>query len=479
MSNLSIAAANGVRVAENIKPKDRDGVIQALRAGVVPRTGIQLVQVGRAGEVNQVVLDVNRIADKGSAVRFIIGDYGSGKTFFLNLARSIAMQSKLVVVHADLSPDRRIHASGGQARSLYAELMRNMATRTKQEGGALASVVERFIMDAQAAAKASDRKVGDVIQERLLPIQELVSGYDFATVIERYWRAFEEGSEIGKAAALRWLRGEYTLKTEARDALGVRSIIDDTSVYDYLKVMSRFVTLAGYSGFLVMLDECVNLFKLVSAQSRNANYEQILRIVNDVLQGSAESLGVYFGGTPEFLMDSRRGLYSYEALRSRLAENSFARNGLIDLSGPVIRLQSLTPEDLYILLSKLRHVFAYGDQGRYLVPDEVFKAFMVHCNQKIGEAYFRTPRNTIKGFLDLLAILEQNPQAQWQDLVNQAEIAPDAPPAGGDIIDDDQPGAPTVAPASGPGEAPAAPKPAPATGLGSASSGDDLADFKL
>ncbi|MFE8874192.1 ATP-binding protein [Acetobacter persici] len=466
MTNLSVAASNGTRTAEKIKPKDRDGVIQALRAGVVPRSGIQLVQVGRAGEVNQVVQDVKRIADGGSAVRFIIGDYGAGKTFFLNLTRSIAMQSKLVVAHADLSPDRRLHASGGQARSLYAELMRNMATRTKQDGGALASVVERFIMETQASAKASGRKIGDVIQEKLLPIQELVSGYDFATVIEYYWRAFEEGSESGKAAALRWLRGEYTLKTEAREALGVRSIIDDASVYDYLKVMSRFVTLAGYSGFLVMLDECVNLFKLVSAQSRNANYEQILRIVNDVLQGSAESLGVYFGGTPEFLMDSRRGLYSYEALRSRLAENSFARNGLVDLSGPVIRLQSLTPEDLYILLGKLRHVFAYGDQDRYLVPDEVFNAFMTHCNQRIGEAYFRTPRNTIKSFLDLLAILEQNPQAQWQGLVDQAEIAPDAPSAGGNIIDDDNKDAPGAAGSS-------------TTSSTQTPPDDDLADFRL
>lgn len=447
MTNLSVAASNGTRTAEKIKPKDRDGVIQALRAGVVPRSGIQLVQVGRAGEVNQVVQDVKRIADGGSAVRFIIGDYGAGKTFFLNLARSIAMQSKLVVAHADLSPDRRLHASGGQARSLYAELMRNMATRTKQDGGALASVVERFIMEAQASARVSDRKIGDVIQERLLPIQELVSGYDFATVIVCYWQAFEEGSEGGKAAALRWLRGEYTLKTEAREALGVRSIIDDASVYDYLKVMSRFVTLAGYSGFMVMLDECVNLFKLVSAQSRNANYEQILRIVNDVLQGSAESLGVYFGGTPEFLMDSRRGLYSYEALRSRLAENSFARNGLVDLSGPVIRLQSLTPEDLYVLLTKLRHVFSAGDQNHYLVPDETFKAFMTHCNQKVGEAYFRTPRNISKAFLDLLAIMEQNPQAQWQELVDHTEIEPDVPTAGGDIVDDDHQGAPTAAPA--------------------------------
>jgi hypothetical protein len=475
MSSLSVATSDGVPVAEKIKPKDRDAVVQALRAGVVPRTGIQLVQVGRAGEVSQVKRDVDRIAANGSAVRFIIGDYGSGKTFFLNLARSIAMQSKLVVVHADLSPDRRIHASSGQARSLYAELMRNMSTRTKQDGGALASVVERFIIDADAAAKASGRSAGDIIRERLRPIQDLVSGYDFATVIERYWRAFGEGNEAGKAAALRWLRGEYTLKTEAREALGVRSIIDDASFYDYLKVMSRFVTLAGYSGFMVMLDECVNLFKLVNAQSRNANYEQILRIVNDVLQGSAEALGIYFGGTPEFLMDSRRGLYSYEALRSRLAENSFARNGLVDLSGPVIRLQSLTQEDLYVLLSKLRHVFAQGEQSRHLVPDEAFKAFMAHCNQKIGEAYFRTPRNTIKAFLDLLAILEQNPGGTtWQALVSQADIAPDAPPAGGDIVDEESS---TNMPSSTSASAHAATQSSSSSGSGSA--GDDMESFKL
>lgn len=473
MTKLTIVASDCEPVPERIKPKERDGIVQALRAGVVPRIGVQHVQVGRAGEIKQVVLDIDRIADQGSAVRFIIGDYGSGKTFFLSLARSIAIQRKLVVVHADLSPDRRIHATGGNARSLYAELIRNMATRTKPDGGALASVVERFIGDAQAAAKALGRPVADLIQERLAPIQDLVSGYDFATAVERYWRAFDEGSETGKVAALRWLRGEYSLKTEAREALGVRSIIDDSTVYDYLKVMGRFVKLAGYAGFLVVLDECVNLFKLVNAQARNANYEQILQIVNDTLQGSTDSIGFCFGGTPEFLMDSRRGLYSYEALRSRLAENAFARNGLVDLSGPVIRLQSLTPEDLLVLLGKLRHVFAHGDPGHYLVPDEAFRAFMVHCNKKVGEAYFRTPRNTIKAFLDLLAILEQNPGTDWRTLVNQVEIAPDAPPAGGDIVDDAPPraGQPAAPPPIAPAAAPVASDGKPV--------GDDLASFRL
>ena len=288
MANLSIVASDGAAVSERIKPKERDGIVNALRAGVVPRAGLQHIRVGRAGEVKELLRDTELVADGGSVVRFIVGDYGSGKTFFLHLARLLAMQRKLVVVHADLSPDRRIHGSGGQARGLYAALIGNMATRGKPDGGALASVVEKFIGDTQAAAKAPGREVGDLIQQRLSPIKEFVSGYDFAAVIEHYWRAFNEGNEAGKAAALRWLRGEYSLKTEAREALGVRSIADDTTIYDYLKVMSRFVRLAGYSGLLAILDECAVLYKLVSAQARNANYEQILRITNDILQGAVE-----------------------------------------------------------------------------------------------------------------------------------------------------------------------------------------------
>lgn len=432
--SLSVVATEGTQ-AERIRPKERDTAINALRTGVVPRVGLRHVQVGRVGEVAQVLRDVERIAGGGSAVRFVIGEYGSGKTFFLNLARSLAMEKKLVVVHADLAPDRRLHATGGQARGLYAELMRNLSTRTKPEGGALASVVERFVTDAEKAARLSGAEVGEVVRERLGPVQDLVSGHDFAAVVVRYWEASQAGDEATKTAALRWLRGEYALKTEARQMLGVRSVIEDSSVHDYLKVMGGFVRLAGYDGFLVVLDEMVNLFKLVHAQARNANYEQILRIVNDMLQGSVEGVGFYFGGTPEFLMDTRRGLYSYEALRSRLAENAFARDGLVDLTGPVLRLQALRPEDVYVLLEKLRHLYAGGDAARHLVPDAALPAFLEHCAKRIGDAYFRTPRNTIKAFLDLLAVLDQNPGADWRALLGQVDIAPDAPSPGGDADD--------------------------------------------
>jgi hypothetical protein len=216
----------------------------------------------------------------------------------------------------------------------------------------------------------------------------------------------EAGDEDLKSAALRWLRGEFSTKTDARKALGVRTIVDDASVYDHLKLMSAFVCEAGYKGLLVGLDEMVNLFKLSSAQARNANYEQILRILNDVLQGSAEHLGFLLGGTPEFLMNTRRGLYSYEALQSRLAENTFARDGLIDLSGPVIRLASLTPEDLFVLLSNIRAIMQGEDDA---LPDASLEAFMAHCSSRIGEAYFRTPRNTVTAFVNMVAVLQQNP----------------------------------------------------------------------
>ena len=416
----------------DLKPRERDAIVQALRAGVVPKLGLRHIQVGRAREIEEMVRDIERIAGGGSAIRFVIGEYGSGKTFFMNLIRLVALEKGLVVMFADLAPDRRIHATGGQARGLYAEMARNLATRTKPDGGALASVVERFVAQAQQDGEALDRSTGDVIRERLAHLEELTGGFDFAAVVRRYWEGHDGGDEELKSAALRWLRGEFATRTDARKALGVRTIVDDASVYDHLKLMSAFVTSAGYKGLLVGLDEMVNLFKLTSAQARNANYEQILRILNDVLQGSAEHLGFIMGGTPEFLMNTRRGLYSYEALQSRLAENSFAREGLVDLSGPVIRLANLTPEDLFVLLSNIRAVMQPGSEA---LPDEALEAFMAHCSERIGEAYFRTPRNTVTAFVNLLAVLAQNPGTLWTDLIDALDIGEDA---GDDMSDIDE-----------------------------------------
>lgn len=408
-----------------IKAKDRDAVIQSLRAGVVPRIGQHLIQVGRVKEIEALIQNIDRIAEGGATFKVVIGEYGAGKTFFLNLIRAIGMEKKLVTMHADLNPDRRLYASGGQARSLYAELTKNMSTRTKPDGGALQGIVEKFIAQAKSEAKSSGRTNEEVIHAHLVELTEMVNGYDFAEVIAAYCKGFDEGNEQLKADAIRWLRGEFSTKTDARAALGVRTIVDDASIYDQIKLLSRFVRLAGYSGLLVCLDELVNLYKLSNTQARNANYEQILRILNDSLQGTVEGLGFILGGTPEFLLDTRRGLYSYAALQSRLAENSFVRSGLVDYSGPVLRLSSLTPEDLYVLMQKIRHVYALGDQQKYGLPDGAIPAFMAHCATRLGDAYFRTPRTTITAFINLLSVLEQNPRIDWKELIGELQIEVD------------------------------------------------------
>jgi bacteriophage exclusion system BrxC/D-like protein len=383
--------------------------------------------------------------------RFVIGEYGSGKTFFLNLIRSVALEKKLVTVQADLTPDRRLQSSSGQARSLYAELMRNISTRSKPDGGAMSSVVERFVAEALRSARESNANPEDVIHDHLQDLSEMTGGYDFANVIAAYWQGHDSGNEQLKSDAVRWLRGEFSTRTDARNALGVRTIIDDASIYDHLKLMARFVRHAGFQGMIVLLDELVNLYKLANPQARNGNYEQILRILNDGLHGISVGLGFLFGGTPEFLLDTRRGLYSYPALQSRLAENAFATKELVDHTGPVLRLSSLSQEDFYVLLTKLRNVFAGGDDSRFLVPDEALTAFMEHCAKRIGEAYFRTPRTTITSFVNLLAVLEQNPQASWRELLDAVEVHKDEGP------DSEE------APASG--EA--------------GQTGDDLANFRL
>lgn len=410
----------------NIRPKDRDALIQALRAGVVPNVGQHLIQVGRSNEIESLLKDLERVAVGGTAFRLIIGEYGSGKTFFLNLIRSIGLEKKLVATSADLNPDRRLHGSGGQARSLYAELAKNLSTKSKPEGGALAGIVEKFIYTAEGDARTRNVGVDVAIHEKLERLSEMVNGYDFAHVIETYWKASRDNNQDLKANAIRWLRGEYTTKTDARNALGVRTFVDDASFYDQLKLMSLFVRLSGFTGLLVCLDEMVNLYKLSSRQARESNYEQILRMLNDTLQGNVEGLGFLLGGTPEFLNDTRRGLFSYSALQSRLAENMFAKSArVIDFNHPVLKLSSLTPEDFFVLLGKIQTVYVYGDEARSLIPEDGQKGFMDHCYQRIGEAYFRTPRTTITSWVNLLSVIEQNPSLDWQQLTGQIEVKKD------------------------------------------------------
>ena len=431
-----------------IKRRERDAILQSLQAGLVPRLGLHLIQVGRKQEVEAMLADLERIEQGGSASRIVVGRFGSGKSFFMNLVRNLALQKRLVVVQADMSMERRLQASGGEARALYSELVRNLAIKNKPDGGALRNLCEGWISTLQyevTQAGGTQEDVKKRIFEDLKSLQDHVGGFEFTEVLAKYYEGYISGNDALQGAALRWLRAEYTTKTEARQDLGVRRIIDDENFYDSLKLLAAFSIKAGHAGVLVNLDEMVVLsHRMPSARSRQSNYESLLTILNDCLQGSVRGLGFMMAGTDECLEDKRRGLYSYEALRSRLAENRLAGDGVVDFSGPVVRLQNLAPEELLVLLQNVRNVHAYGDPTKYIVPDEALVAVLKKASETLGAQYYKTPRDIVRSFVGLLNVLEQNPNRKWQEFLNQdlvkpperplsveEEIAREAPPVAG------------------------------------------------
>ena len=397
----------------------RDSILQSLRTGIAPKLGLEFVHVGRINETASFNTDIERVSNNGAVVRFIIGEYGSGKTFFLNLVRSIALNNGLVTLNADLNQDRRLYGSAGEAQSLYSELISNIATKNKPAGGAIQDIVEAFLNNCTNEAGISE------IMDKLDTIRCMVGGEDFAKVIYQYHLGKLCRRVDWKTDAIKWLRGEYKSKRDAKKDVKINSIINDENYYDHLKLMSEFVRLAGFNGMLICIDEMVNIFRIINPQARNKNYEQIHRILND-LQGGSGGLCFVMSGTPEFHTDRRKGMYSYDQLRSRLPENIFAINGLKDYMGPILFLDNLTQEDLFSLLEKIRDVYHFG--SNFFLSNDALKVFMEHCSKKIGDAYFRTPRTTITAFVGLLDILYQNPDHKWEDILGNIPIVPDISP---------------------------------------------------
>lgn len=407
-------------------------LLNSLSAGVVPRIGLEYVAVGRGEEIKALLLDLEDIAAGGASFRLVVGRYGSGKSFLLQLLRNHAMDRGFVVADADLSPERRLTGSNRQGVATYRELMKNLATKTRPDGGALAAILERWISSIQAQVAqetglaVQEQSFVTAVEQRIMTVVDnmegLVHGFDFATVLASYWRGHRLGQDELKDAALRWLRGEFATKTDARAALGVRVIVDDDSWYDYVKLLARFVTDIGYRGLIVLMDELVNLYKISHSLSRQANYEKLLTMFNDTMQGKAEHLGIVIGGTPQFVEDARRGLYSYEALRSRLAESRFLQDGLRDTTGPILRLQALSHEELFVLLTRLLEVHtAHFDYAHQLTAADL-QAFLQEALNRLGAEDLLTPRELIRDFVTVLNLLRQHPELSFAELVKTVEF---------------------------------------------------------
>ena len=400
-------------------------LMNALKGAVVPRVGLEYITVGRTQEIAAILHDIEMIEEGSASFRFIVGKYGSGKSFLLQTIRNYATAKGFVVVDADLSPERRFAGTKGQGLATYKELIQNLSTKSKPDGGALPLILEKWISGIQATVKSqsdvSEEEFDSLVEKQIYAVasslEGMVNGFEFAKAVVLYWKAYKQDDTALKSNVLRWFRGEYPSRKEAKDDLGINFIVNDETWYDFLKIFAAFLVGAGYKGMLVVIDELVNIFKIPNSITRANNYEKILTMYNDVLQGKASHIGFLMGGTPQCIEDKYKGVFSYEALRSRLAEGHFATADMKDLSAPIIRLQMLSQEEMYILVEKLMNIHAQLYNYSPSLSHEDLLYFLTVEYNRVGAQTHITPREIIRDFIELINILYQNPQKSVSEIL--------------------------------------------------------------
>ncbi len=424
---------------QNVPKRILGTLLSSLSAGVVPRTGAPYIAIGRQQEISALLSDLEAVNDGGAGMRFIIGRYGSGKSFLIQLIRGYALERDFITADADLSPERRLYGTGGSGAATYRELIKNLASKSSPDGGALPKIIARWVdmLKSELVAEGLDPDSSDFavklnarVSDKLRDIEFMVGGFDFARVITEYYRAVQSGDDDKKTACLRWLRGEFSTKTEARGALGfgVSVIIDDDNWYDFIKLWAVLVRFMGYRGLVVFIDECVNLYKINHRVSRENNYEKILSMFNDTLQGRAEGLEIVMGGTPQFMDDTRRGLFSYEALRSRLVDSRYNSDKFNNYLGPVIRLKRLSDDELFALMTRIGRLYSQFYGCGELVTKEQMVQFLQISLSRAGADSMVTPREMIRDYLTVLNILMQNPDASFDEVIGETVAMPEEKP---------------------------------------------------
>ena len=405
-------------------------LLNALASGVVPRLGIDHLTTGRDRELTTLRQDLDTIAQGGAAFRLVIGRYGAGKSFLLQSVRSIALDQGFVVADADITPERRLTGNNGEARATYRELLHHLSTKSRPDGGALPIILERWIaavqseIAAESGATPKEEGFDELVEERIRSLiqnlSDLVNGFEFANVVIAYWNGYRTDDDRKKEAALRWFRGEFATKTEARQALGVRVLIDDENWYDYVKLLAKFITDIGYKGLIIILDEAIHLAKISTSISRQNNYDKLLAMFNDTMQGRAAHLGILIGGTPQFLEDPRRGLYSDPAWQRRTQENRLlTQSGVSDAIAPVIRLEPLSEPHLLELMQRLSHIHQqhYGMPKGLTVED--LQQILNAMRSRLGAEALLTPGDLVRDVTGILNVLQQNPTLGLSDVLQQ------------------------------------------------------------
>lgn len=405
-------------------------LLNALQGGVVPRVGLGYISVGREQEINALLRDIEVIENGGSTFRLISGNYGTGKTFLIQTIKEYLLDKGFVTCDCDLSPERCFIGTNGKNKGLatFQKLVSNISIKTCPEGGALQYILDDFIskivMDEENNTSAasninSKESARKSFQKFLIPFRTKVHGIEFTNILLRYYDAYQSNDFDEINRCLKWLKGEYRLRSEVKNDFGSSIMITDDDWFDFLDLYVTLFKIIGFKGLFIMFDEVINLFRIINPSYRLKNYEKVLNMYNDTLQGKVKNVGIILAGTPESIYDSTKGLFSYEALKSRLYFANPLQTKINPLS-PIITLSPLTQSDLVVLLERLSVIHSEVTGYNNEISLEEILSFLqyVYGHSEV----VATTRSIIRDFLNLLNTKNDDNSLSFEDVLKN--IAP-------------------------------------------------------
>lgn len=383
-------------------------IIDSLRNGTVPAEGTENIAVGIDEELTEIQDQIERTREDKSAFKFIIGDYGSGKTFFSTSVREMAYDKKFVVSSVVISQETPLH----KFEELYRKIMEGMRTSENKKIPAFNFILEEWLLniedkvieieglDPYEDSKKFQIEMNKRINEELMIVGSIAAS--FANAIRAFYKAKYEGDTVLAQGAVAWLKGD-NVRAELKSKLGVIGTITRENSFEFFRALLQMIKTAGYEGLMIILDEVETVQKLVRKDMRSAAYENLRFFIDESDRNSFPSCFFLYTGTTD-LMESEKGFKSLEPLYQRIKVEREKGDKFKNLRQPVMFLDGLNRDRLYEVACRVRNIHGqvYSWMPNDKLTDDFIKRLINDMTLGFGGEINIGPRGFLRTLIDIL-----------------------------------------------------------------------------
>lgn len=388
-----------------------ESIINALKNGNVPPEGVGEICVGRERELEEFDKIFSKVKDGAAVTRFLNGEFGSGKSFFLKLLEERALADNFVVAKVTLSRDVPFNKFEVVYRSIVASL------RCKT-GTSLEHIIEKWTTQLRMMAL---RETTDPYQQERIVIDNINNDLKevrkhattFAAAIENYYKLSARGDQETAKYAMAWLSGEKNIPYTIKRQFGVKGDIDRENAFKYLEALSSFLMALKYSGLIILIDEAEHIMTLHTKKLRDTAYDYMRFIYDECSLGRFHNTLFIFAGTPEFFEDPKMGVPSYTALNERIED--VLNTEFKDLRKPIIRLDGFKKDNLMELSDRLISMHEEVYEWEAKPVRESLDGIIARHEANAELTGYISPRNFVKSFISVLDVVQQNPELRSEE----------------------------------------------------------------